>query len=102
MRLRIAAVNVFVSRVMSRAASSAPGGRTSGFSPRGLIIRVAHLFPFIEQAGIDLPDHRAEIEFHFAHGVVLRGVGHGLRQHLVNAGEMPQQTALRRAAVRNP
>ena len=43
---------------------------------------------------IHLPDHRAEIKLHLAHGVVLRGVGHGLGQRLVDAGEMPQQQAL--------
>ena len=93
MRLRIAAVNALVSRVMSASASSAPGGRDFlGFG--ALVIRIAHFFPFVQQAGIDLPDHRGEIKFHLAHLVVLGRVGNGLRQHLENAVQMAQQHAL--------
>ena len=94
MRLRMAAVNAFVSRVMSCGGLLGAGRTHFSCSPRGLIIRVAHLFPFIDQAGIDLPDHRAQIKLHFADRIVLGGVGHGLRQHFVNAGKMAQQQAL--------
>ena len=59
------------------------------------VVGIAHPLPFLQQAGIHLPDHRAEKKFHLAQGVVLRCVGHRLREHLVHAGEVPQEQAFR-------
>ena len=58
------------------------------------VTRIAHPFPFFDEAGIDLANHRAQVLFHLAHRVVLGRLGNGLHQHLMDAGEMPQKHAL--------
>ena len=68
-------------------------GRAHFLGLGALVARVAHLLPLVEQAGIHLADHGAQVEFHFAHRVVLGGVGHGLREDLVDAVQVPQQDA---------
>ncbi len=59
-----------------------------------LVVRIAHFFPFVQQAGIDLPDHGRQVKFHLAHLIVLGRIGHGLREHFENAVEVAQQDAL--------
>ena len=71
------------------------GSRRADFaSLPGPVVRVAHLLPFVEEAGIDLPDHRAEVELHLPQGIILREVGHGLREHFFDVGQIAQQHAL--------
>ena len=65
MRLRIAAVKALVSRVMS-CGGFLRAGRAHFLRLGALVIRVAHFLPFVQQAGIHLPDHRAQVKFHFA------------------------------------
>ena len=98
MRLRMAAVNALVSRVMSArgllGAGRAQVLRASRAGAQRLVVRVAHLLPFVQQARVHLADHRAQVELHLPHRVGLGAVGHGLAEHLVDAVQVPQQHAL--------
>lgn len=56
---------------------------------------IAHAFPLLDQAGVDLANHKPQVGLHLAHRIVLGGVGDSLGQDLVNAVEMAEQEALR-------
>ncbi len=94
MRVRIAAVKAFVSRVTSGASSGPRRPQVQRRRRARLVARVAHPLPLVEQAGVDAAQHVAQVQLHLAHVVGLRAVGHGLAEHLVDAVEVAQQQAL--------
>ena len=58
---------------------------------RRILIGIAHHFPLIEKARIDLTNHGAKINFDGLELFGLRQIGNSLRQRLVNVGNISQQ-----------
>ena len=96
MRVRIAAVNAFVSRVMS--AGSAARGRAAPRRRRRAGERqvggVAHPLPLVREAESTPRSIVRRYSSISSTSSFLAAVGHGLAEHLVDAGEVPQQQPL--------